>query len=231
MSYLNRPIVLVSSGLCTFALLGIGGVALAYQSNTTNVKQVATEAVVLDQESSFPWTIDQTRNTDDLTVTKVSAFNGIKPRVPLHSVVVSHLKRTPDLKSKVTFTQNEMTSWKQKGSSLIQKLFVRGTRTYKSEMAVLNRSISRANGTVISIDGGVQDLHWTSVDVDLLHGTATLKGEGDNWASYAQWQPKKGRYIVASPHNLIDYTVSLKQVDGSWKVSDLEWTFAPGSEP
>ncbi len=85
-----------------------------------------------------------------------------------------------------------------------------------------------AGGSNVTIDAGIRSLTWTRVQI---HGdSATVSGAGDVWASYAQW--RSSGYVPASPHNLVDFQVTLQHTaDGAWKVSDLQWRFAPGSEP
>lgn len=80
----------------------------------------------------------------------------------------------------------------------------------------------------ISIDAGVNWVRWTAATRS--GSTATLHGDEDNWACFAQWQDAKG-YVVACPHNEELTTVSLQDVDGRWLVSDSTWKFAPGRTP
>lgn len=199
-------------------------------TSTQTAKQVATEAIVLDHEDSSPWRMATVHSVEDLKVQSVPAFRGVKPATPVGKVVTT-LSPVPDLSKEVQYTTDERKRWKANATRLINELFVPGTATYRQEVKNLGGAVTGASGQTISIDGGIRSLNLRWSGFNLLKGTETFKGRGDGWASYAQWQGSSKGYVPASPHNVIDYTVTVKRVDGQWKVEKLAWSFAPGSGP
>ncbi|QQE79747.1 hypothetical protein [Alicyclobacillus sp. SO9] len=192
---------------------------------SVGVRQVATEAVVFDQVSSFPWRIKAIHGAEELTTQAV-------PRSSKSLTSNSNTSSRANLNTKVQYNAAAKKQWLNNGQNLINDLFIKGTPAYNHEMKTLTRAVQNANGSNPSIDGGVASLHWSSVSKNIFNGVVTLKGAGEDWAVYAQWQQNKDKYVPAGrPTNKVNYTVKLKNINGKWMVQSLGWKFAKGSGP
>lgn len=215
---------LATVGLATFS--GLGYVVFAVVSNTV-IKNTATEAVVLDHAIPFYYRMLDTHSLKDLGLLQENQFTLVKPAAPIHGLV-SMLPNKPNLSKKVTLSPSDISSWTNHTVPLVNNLFLKGSSAYNHEMSQLHISQSTINGAnVIPVDGGIRQLKWTSLEVK--NGTAVLQGTGDSWASFGHWQ--NGQYVYASPHNEMTYSLILQETNGSWKVTNLSWDFAPGSQP
>lgn len=224
---MNRKLLISLSAIGVTVLSGVGFMAYASMSNS-QLKQIATEAVVLDHATPFYFRMMDTSTASDLGILHTNhRFNGVDPAMPL-KFLVSMLSTAPNLSSKVNLSASDITNWDSRTSSFINQVFLPGSNAYNYEMAMLKTAEGTLNSSnVVPIDGGIRNLQWNSVSVN--QDTAVLEGTGDAWGSFGHWQ--NGAYTFASPHNEMIYTVTLKQTNNSWKVTDLSWAFAPGSQP
>ncbi|MCU1675761.1 MAG: hypothetical protein JWM93_519 [Frankiales bacterium] len=80
-----------------------------------------------------------------------------------------------------------------------------------------------------ALDGGADSLNVTAsrrTDSDSVELTGTAR----TWAKMAQLHAD-GTSATASPSNVIQFVAVLTQRGKSWLLEDLDWKFAPGSEP
>lgn len=82
--------------------------------------------------------------------------------------------------------------------------------------------------SVVALDGGINSIQILSEQVS--GDLATARVQADIWSKVAQVQPD-GKLVAATPHNTVIYDLTLIRVDGTWKISQESWTFAPGSQP
>jgi hypothetical protein len=80
----------------------------------------------------------------------------------------------------------------------------------------------------VVFDAGVSRYELTSSsrpDAD----TITLEAKATTWSRVGQVQSDKA--VVSTPQNDILVSATLIRGPGGWRVSEFDWTFAPGSEP
>lgn len=226
---MKRVHLLVVGAVGFVGLSGIGCYAYASSLFNSNlqIESVATEAVVLDHNIPFYYRLMDTSSVTDLKALDAPQFASVKASSPLRGLV-SMLPSTPDLSKKIHLSSSELTSWSQRAASLISDVFMKDSVAYNAELSKMNSVKSTVNASdVLPVDGGVRNIVWDSITVN--NGTAKVSGSADGWASFGHWQ--NGAYAFASPHNEMNYTLTLKQSGETWKVTDLSWGFAPGSQP
>ncbi len=80
-----------------------------------------------------------------------------------------------------------------------------------------------------ALDGGADSLAVTAsrrINADSVE----LTGSARLWAKMAQLH-KDGTTATASPSGVIQFVAVLHQLGNSWLLEDLNWHYAPGSEP
>lgn len=78
------------------------------------------------------------------------------------------------------------------------------------------------------LGGGVSDVQVSSISVD--GDTASVHAIITTWARMSQVE-RDGHVVVSQPSNDLVVDASLLRSPDGWKVTEYEWTFAPGSEP
>lgn len=107
--------------------------------------------------------------------------------------------------------------------------FFDGSQLTKEDSDLAKGIAAEADPTFLCLDGGADSLAITSTKSSGTH-QLTLAGTIRTWSKVAQVHAD-GTQAVAQPSNILDITATLSNTTGNWKVTNLQWTFAPGSEP
>jgi len=87
----------------------------------------------------------------------------------------------------------------------------------------------RESAQVQAVDGGADGFQYSTISRN-EKGQVVLVGSFRAWATVAQVQ-SDGSLVPANPSNKVDFFAVVDLADGTYKVSSLQWTFAPGSQP
>lgn len=94
---------------------------------------------------------------------------------------------------------------------------------------IINSNIgANKSGQGRYLDGGVDSLVFSDMRFS-DDNTAIVDVRAGVWAKVGQQHGAE--LVVATPHNLADYTFTLTKVGGSWLVSGESYTFVPGYGP
>lgn len=87
-----------------------------------------------------------------------------------------------------------------------------------------------ATSDIRVLGGGANGFHYSLIR-RLPDGKIEVRGTVRAWQTFAQVQDGGRKVVPATPHNVLDVDATLTQTGTGWKVSSLNWAFAPGSEP
>jgi hypothetical protein len=113
-------------------------------------------------------------------------------------------------------------------SNMMPGLFTGAELTHERAI-VRNAQSWEAKSDIRALGGRASDFHYALVR-QLSPTQVELRGTVRTWAQVAQIQAS-GKLVSATPSNTLDVDVVMVQTSSGWKVSSLDWTFAPGSQP
>jgi hypothetical protein len=114
------------------------------------------------------------------------------------------------------------------GDQRVSGLFT-GTALQRELATMQSVRNGEAKSDVRVLGGGADQFHYSLVR-RVSPAEIELRGTARTWSKLAQVQAG-GRLVPATPHNTLDVDVTLTKSASGWKVSDLNWTFALGSQP
>jgi len=218
------------------AAISIAKISSAKDGEEDRVKRVTEQALVLNQSLPFYWEVMSINDINALKVKDDESFQNQAPGKPVKKMIVSYQNK-PNLSHKIVFNDAQKTAWQKKANHLINQLFIENTPIYNEMLETVQNSQALSDvpsdskiKQIVGIDGGVRDITFESVTFNDKATTAVVTGTEDVWASYAQYQDDNG-YVPASPHNIMNFEVSLKKVNNKWMVDDINEDFEPGSAP
>jgi hypothetical protein len=101
----------------------------------------------------------------------------------------------------------------------------------QSERATLAQAAAGdATSNVRVTGGGADDFHYSLIK-QLEPGEISLQGTVRAWQAFSQVQAGGNKVVPATPHNILDVKATLIRTAAGWRVSNLNWAFAPGSQP
>lgn len=114
------------------------------------------------------------------------------------------------------------------GLSAIGSIFT-AAQANKETRALDNVLSAERSGQVRMLGGGVTKVTFQSVAVD--GSSATVEAIADVFSNFSARQPD-GSWIPAEPHNSLDMRLALtKDASQKWMITDMTWTFVPGTGP
>ena len=115
------------------------------------------------------------------------------------------------------------------GDRQISTLFI-GTQLQSERATLAEAQALDATSNVRVTGGGADDFHYSLIK-QLASGEVSVQGTVRTWEAFSQVQAGGSRVVPATPHNILDVKATLMHTAAGWKVSDLNWAFAPGSQP
>ncbi|SFU60133.1 hypothetical protein [Alicyclobacillus macrosporangiidus] len=196
------------------------------------VTTLATEAVVFDIAQCSPFRMMEVQSPSDLKVTHVPDLDEVPAGKPLKKAVSALSSHLDPLQAAEMMNDTIRTEHQSKVQRIASQLFTEDGSYMQWEKQNLPKIIAYDDTpTSFQLDGGVDTLQWSSINVDDLHGTAVVTGQGVPWASFVDMGSDGSVARTTTPHTLVNFTVTLKKVNGTWKVDTLQRQFAPGYEP
>lgn len=115
------------------------------------------------------------------------------------------------------------------GDQRLSALFT-GQQLKHEETMLSSARSADAVSDVRVLGGGADSFHYSSIQ-RLADGQVELRGTVRAWEKVAQVQNGGRKLVPATPHNTLDVSATLTHTATGWKVSNLNWAFAPGSQP
>lgn len=115
------------------------------------------------------------------------------------------------------------------GTKALGKVFTPAAA--EQEMTGLRNSVSsETNGNTEEQGAGVSNVTFDQVSI--TGKMANVHAHVTTWSKFKLRQNAQSAWISAHPSNVLDVQAILsRDATGTWKVSTLDWDFAPGSEP
>jgi hypothetical protein len=114
------------------------------------------------------------------------------------------------------------------GSRRISALFT-GAALQAEYTTLQNAQRWEATSDVRALGGGADRFHYALIRA-ISPRQVEIRGTLRTWAKVAQVQAG-GRIVPAVPSNILDVAATLTRSAAGWKISTLNWAFAPGSQP
>ncbi|GMA51185.1 hypothetical protein GCM10025857_25420 [Alicyclobacillus contaminans] len=214
-------------------MLSIAGFAFDIAVYANEVTQdeataIASEAVVFDVNQASLFRMEAATSKADMKLTPASELP-VTAKGPDDARWVLTFPRPLELTRRISLTDADRATHLRRLNDIARQIFTEDGPYLQRARGMFPRIVASESPDHLQMDGGIGELRWSDVHVNVLTGTAVLHGRGVAWCAGAGWQGD--HYRVVTPTNQMKFTVRLKSVHGHWKVDELERTFASGSEP
>lgn len=224
-----KKVIAVSASVATFVSLCSVAFAYTNSSNENQVEKVAAEALVYDLDQGSMFRMNESNSASSLQVHPEPQLSN-DANSTSQGTLIEHLNKAPDLTKKLTIDQAQQNQHRQKLEDIASQIFSPNGKYMTNDMNAVDEIIQNDDTPrAFQVDSGIDQLTWTSINIDTANGTATLKATGDSWASFANWE--NDHYVFATPHGIMNWTVTLSDNNGTWLVDSIDRVFANGYQP